>query len=188
MELEVFTERPEPGCCTPMEDLTYRLLESCEVPFRRVQHPAAATMQDLAPAERALGSPMCKNLLLSNRQKTKYYFLALPGDKPFVTKDFSAALGIARVSFASAGEMQNLLGLTPGSLSVVGLINDREGRVQLCIDREIEAEPFFLFHPGINTASVAISGEDLFQKLLPALGHEATAVDLPDRSEQQQDT
>ena len=104
------------------------------------------------------------------------------------TRDFSAALGIARVSFASAGEMQNLLGLTPGSLSVVGLINDREGRVQLCIDREIEAEPFFLFHPGINTASVAISVEDLFQKLLPALGHEATAVDLPDRSEQQQDT
>ena len=177
MSLTVYEGRPADKR-SDREEACYDILDSLAIPYLRVDHPEAGSMEELAPVEEALGASMCKNVIVCNRQKTSYYLLCMPGDKPFVTKEFSAALGIARVSFADAGALMELLGLTPGSVSVSGLACDKEGRVALYIDSDLKANERFLFHPNINTSSVSISTKDLFDKLLPALGHAPGFIEL----------
>jgi Ala-tRNA(Pro) deacylase len=121
---------------------------------------------------------MCKNLFLCNRQKTDFYLLLMPGDKPFRTKELSGQLGVARLSFGSAEDMEARLGLLPGSVSVMGLINDTEGRVRLLIDKELLSDAEIGCHPLVNTSSLAFSMHELLKKVLPATGHRYTAVEL----------
>ena len=123
---------------------------------------------------------MCKNLFLCNRQKTAFYLLLMPGEKAFHTKQLSGQLGVARLSFASGEDMERLLGLSPGAVSVLGLINDSEGAVRLLIDRDLLAAKEFGCHPLVNTASFAFSTKELLDKVIPATGHTPTLVDLTD--------
>ena len=129
--------------------------------------------------ERVLGWPVCKNLFLCNRQKTQYYMLMLEGDKVFKTKDLSKQLGVSRLSFATGEDMEAILGVHPGSVTVLGLMNDKENKVQLVMDKPIYDAPFVSCHPCISTSTLTIKTEDLLQKLLPAMGHEPIVVDLP---------
>ena len=156
----------------------YDLLDSLGIDYGRVDHPAAMTMEDCLEADGVLGVNMCKNLFLCNRQKTEFYLLLIPGDKAFKTKFFSAALGIARVSFADAEDMTRLLGVTPGSVSIMGLMNDKNGEVTLVIDREVANEEYLGCHPCANTSSMKISFKDVTEKLIPAMGHEPVYIDL----------
>ena len=110
-------------------------LDDLNIQYTCMEHAPAMTMEDCRAVDEALGVNMCKNLFLCNRQQTDFYLLLMPGDKPFKTKDLSAQLGVARLSFATAEQMERMLGVTPGSVSVLGLMNDCEGRVQLLIDR-----------------------------------------------------
>ena len=129
--------------------------------------------------ESVLRAKICKNLFLCNRQQTEFYLLLMPGQKPFKTKILSKQIGSSRLSFADAGHMQELLGLTPGSVSVLGLMNDREKRVKLLIDRELLQDETFGCHPCLNTSSLRIRMEDLTGKILPALGYAPAYVELP---------
>lgn len=158
----------------------YDLLERLGISFERISHPAAATVADLPPVERALGCEVCKNLFLCNRQQTDFYLLLMPGQKEFKTKDLSAQLGVARLSFAQAEPMRELLGVEPGSVSVLGLMNDRENAVRLLIDEQLLANDYLGCHPCANTATLKISMRDVRDVLLPALGHEPTIVSLPE--------
>jgi Ala-tRNA(Pro) deacylase len=115
------------------EQRVYDLLEKLEIPFVYVDHPAAATMDDLGEADAVLGAAVCKNLLLCNRQCTEFYLLMIPGEKPFKTKYLSKQIGSARLSFAAPEYMEQFLDITPGSLSVLGLMNDKDNAVQLLI-------------------------------------------------------
>ena len=180
MDYEFAQGRPADAASRAPEELAcYDLLDRLGIEYRRVDHPAAETMAALEDAERALDTPVCKNLVLCNRQQTQFYLLLMPGDKPFRTKDLSQQLGVARLSFAPPEAMERLLGVQPGSASVLGLQFDREGEVRLLIDREVLAAPRFGCHPCRNTSSLAFSASDFREKLLPALGHEPTLVDLP---------
>ncbi len=161
------------------ERATYDLLDTLGVPYERIDHPAAMTMEACAEIDRALDAMICKNLFLCNRQKTDFYLLMIPADKRFHTKDLSSALGVSRLSFAEEEYMTRFLHLTPGSVSVMGLQFDREGRVRLVIDREVLDAPFFGCHPCINTSSLRIRTEDLTGRILPALQHPPTVVTLP---------
>ena len=163
----------------PKEQNCYAFLDRLGVAYRRADHETASTMELCREIEKVLGCPICKNLLLTNRQQTDFYLLLMEGDKVFKTKYLSKALGCARLSFAADEHMEALVDITPGSLSVLGLMNDPAKKVRLVIDRPVLEQPEIGFHPCLNTSTLAVSMADFREKLLPALGHEATVVELP---------
>ena len=160
----------------------YDLLDELDIEYWRIDHEVAQTMEDCEEVDRILDAVICKNLFLCNRQKTKFYLLMMPGEKVFKTKDLSKQLGVARLSFASPEDMLRLLNITPGSVSVLGLMNDRENEVQLVIDKPVLEDARFGCHPCINSSTLAIATQDLMQKILPAVHHEAILVDLPEEA------
>ena len=159
----------------------YDFLDKLGIQYQRIDHEAAMTMEACEEIDRALGdnTTICKNLFLCNRQETDFYLLLMPGDKPFKTKDLSAQIHSARLSFAKPEYMEKYLNITPGSVSVLGLMNDSEKKVQLLIDEDVMKEPYFGCHPCINTSSLKFTTEDLMQKIIPALEHEPVTVTLP---------
>ena len=157
----------------------YDFLDKLSVPYRRVDHEPAMTMEACQAVDAVLGTKMCKNLFLCNRQQTDFYILLMPDDKVFKTKDLSAQLGVSRLSFASGEFMEEFLDITPGSLSVLGLMNDKNSRVRLVIDAPVLETEFVGVHPCINTSSLLLKTTDLTEKIIPAMGHEPTIVNLP---------
>lgn len=159
----------------------YDFLDKLGVQYQRIDHEAAMTMEACEEIDHALGdnTTICKNLFLCNRQETDFYLLLMPGDKPFKTKDLSAQIHSARLSFAKPEYMEKYLDITPGSVSVLGLMNDSEKKVQLLIDEDVMKELYFGCHPCINTSSLKFTTEDLMQKIIPALEHEPVTVTLP---------
>lgn len=160
------------------EIAVYDLLDSLGIEYLRVDHERADTMEDCAEIDATLGAQICKNLFLCNRQKTEFYLLLMPGDKPFKTKELSGQLGIARLSFASSEDMERYLGVTPGSASIMGLMNDTERKVTLLFDEDVLNADFIGCHPCVNTASLKISVNDIVNKFLPKTGHFVTPVKL----------
>lgn len=159
----------------------YDLLDKLGIAYQRVDHEATMTMEACEEVDRILGddTTICKNLFLCNRQETNFYLLLMPGDKPFKTKDLSAQINSARLSFAKPEYMEKYLDITPGSVSVLGLMNDSEKKVQLLIDEDVMKEPYFGCHPCINNSSLKFTTEDLTKKIIPALGHDPITVSLP---------
>lgn len=163
---------------TEAERRTYALLSALQIPFDRVDHDPAATMDDCAVISRALGVPICKNLLLTPRNRSAFYLLCMPGDKPFVTKDFSRQIGASRLSFATEADLEELLGVTAGSASVLGLMNDTGHRVTLAWDRPVAEGAYFGCHPCRNTSSLRLRTADVRDIFLRHTGHAVTVVDL----------
>lgn len=163
----------------------YDLLDKLEMEYYRTDHEPATTMEVCNDIDKILGTLICKNLFLCNRQKTQFYMLMMPGDKVFKTKDLSKQINSARLSFADEEYMQEFLDITPGSVSIMGLMNDKDNRVQLLIDREVLAEESLGCHPCINTSSLKLKTKEVMEKFLPAVHHEAITVELP-RYEQEQ--
>ena len=161
------------------ELLTYDLLDSLGVSYSRVDHDALPTIEACREVDQLLGTEICKNLFLRNAQKTDFYLLLMPGNKKFKTAVLSKQIGSARLSFGEAEFMESFLDIKPGSVSVMGLMNDREKRVRLLIDKDILEGEYFACHPCINTSSLKFTTRDLMDKILPALGHPHTVVDLP---------
>ena len=162
----------------PKETAVYDLLDKLGIAYTRADHPVADTMEDCIAIDEALGVKICKNLFLCNRQKTRFYLLAMPEDKPFRTKDLSAQISSARLSFADADAMLALLNITPGSVSIMGLMNDKDRLVTLIIDKDLMNSEYFGCHPCINTSSLKIKTDDIMNRLLPHLGYEPVIVDL----------
>ena len=162
----------------PVEIACYDFLDGLGIQYQRVDHDETPSIEACAEVEKLLGIEICKNLFLCNRQKTQFTLLVMPGRKEFRTKELSAQLGCSRLSFAGEEPMRELLGVTPGSVSVLGLLNDTEKRVRLVIDRDALAHEYFGCHPCRNTSSLRIATADLTGKILPALRHEPTYVSL----------
>ena len=159
---------------------TYAFLDSLGISFDRTDHPdePATSMEVCAKVDAILDVHICKNLFLCNRQETDFYLLVMPGDKPFKTKEISHQLGISRLSFAKESYMEQYLDLHPGSVSVLGLINDKDHRVTLLLDEDIQKEEMFGCHPCMNTSSIRFQTRDLFEKILPALHVQPVLVKL----------
>ena len=162
------------------ERRAYDLLDDLGVDFVRTDHPdePATDMAACEEIDAILETRICKNLFLCNRKKTAFYLLTMPGDKPFKTKELAGQHGISRLSFADEEHMVELLDLLPGSVSVLGLMNDTEGRVQLLMDEDVLKEDFFACHPCVNTSSLRFKIRDLTEKILPAIHHEYLVVHL----------
>lgn len=173
---QVYHGAPEEERTNP-EQKCYEVLEQLAVPFDRVDHDRADTMEDCATISQVLGADICKNLLLTPRNRSAFYLLCMPGDKPFLTKDFSKAIGASRLSFATAEDMEELLGCTPGSASILGLMNDMDHRVTLAVDKAVWEQEWFGCHPCKNTSSLKIKVENV-RRFLAYTGHEVTVVDF----------
>ncbi|MBO5292753.1 MAG: prolyl-tRNA synthetase associated domain-containing protein [Lachnospiraceae bacterium] len=179
LDRTVYTGRPkdETGLL-PKEIRSYDLLDSLGITYSRLHHSAHATIEACAEVDQLLGTNICKNLFLCNRQKTDFYLVMMPGEKKFKTKELSKQLGVARLSFAEECFMEQFLDITPGSVSVLGLMNDTANRVQLIIDRDVIEQEYIACHPCINTASLRFPTSDLLEKILPAIHHEPILVTL----------
>lgn len=162
----------------------YDLLDSLGIEYQRTDHGHADTMEACNKIDKILGTIICKNLFLCNRQKTDFYLLMIPGDKPFKTKDITKQLGCARLSFASEEYMEEYLNIKPGAVSIMGLMNDTENHVQLVIDRPVVESETMGCHPCVNTSSLKLKTKDVMEKFLPAVHHKAIIVDLPDAVEE----
>lgn len=179
--MELYRGRPENNEGRLNKEMrVYDLLDRLEIEYERTDHIAAMTMEDCLEIDRILDVVICKNLFLCNRQKTKFYLLMMPGDKVFKTKDLSGAIGSSRLSFADPEYMKKYLDITPGAVSVMGLMNDTESHVQLVMDRPVVESELLGCHPCVNTSSLRMKTKDVMEKFLPAVGHEAIVVDLPE--------
>ena len=157
---------------------TYDLLDRLGVEYERIDHEPAMTMEDCKEVDQLLEAVICKNLFLCNRQKTAFYLLMIPDTKVFHTKDLSAQIWSARLSFAKPEYMEEFLDITPGSVSVMGLMNDKEHRVRLLIDEDVLDGEYIGCHPCINTSSIRFKVKDLVEKVIPAMGHDFVKVKL----------
>lgn len=162
------------------EKRCYELLDKLGLEYWRCDHPDANanTMEDCKEIDSILDALVCKNLFLTNRQHTQFYLLMMPGDKVFKTKEISGQLGCARLSFGEPEYMEQYLDITPGSVSVLGLMNDTENKVQLVVDEDVLQGEFVGCHPCINTTSLKLKKEDIFGPLIKAMHHEMIVVKL----------
>ena len=182
--MELVNGRPEnPVGRLEKEIRTYDFLDKLKIDYQRIDHEAAMTMEDCEAVDKILDATICKNLFLCNRQETTFYLLMIPGDKKFRTKDLSAQIHSSRLSFAKETYMEELLDITPGSVSVLGLMNDREHRVRLLVDRDVLEGDYIGCHPCINTSSLRIRQKDMWEKIVPALEHEPVFVTLEEPQE-----
>ena len=168
---------------SPVEEATFQLLEKLHIPYQRVEHEHADTMEDCRAIGEALCCRICKNLFLCNRQQTQFYLLCMPTSKVFKTKDLSEQIHSARLSFGSAEKMEELLGVTPGSASILALMNDTDNSVQLLLDRELYSNEYIGCHPCKNTGTLKLETSDVLNIFLPHVHHKAVVVDLPNHSE-----
>ena len=157
---------------------TYDLLDSIGVSYYRIDHDPAMKIEACAEIDKVLGTTICKNLFLCNRPKTHFYLLMMCAEKQFATRPVSDQVGSSRLCFADPEYLESFLDLTPGSVSVLGLANDKENREQLLIDEDILKSENFGCHPCINTTSLRIKTKDLTEKILPAMHHEPILVHL----------
>ena len=169
--------RPE-GELPPQESAAFDLLDTLGIDYDRVSHDAAFNMELCADVSAVLGVSVCKNLFLCNRQKTSFYLLCMPPDKPFHTKDLSAQINSSRLSFAPEDSLWELLHCHPGSATVLGLANDTEHAVQLLMEREVYEAPYISCHPCLCTSTLKLKTADVLEKFLPRTGHQPVVVDL----------
>ena len=162
------------------EKRCYELLDKLGLIYWRCDHPDANanTMEDCLKIDSILEAMVCKNLFLCNRQHTQFYLLMMPGDKVFKTKELSSQLGCARLSFAESEYMERYLDITPGSVSVLGLMNDTDNKVQLIVDEDVLKDEYVGCHPCINTTSLKLKRDDIFGPLINAMHHDMITVKL----------
>lgn len=171
--------RPEDPTGRPDKEIrVYDLLDRLGIVYDRVDHEALATMEACIEVDELMNVNMCKNLFLCNAQKTRFYLLLMPGEKKFKTKDLSAQIGSSRLSFGSAEDMERRMDITPGSVTVMGLMNDVDHQIQLLIDEDILKDEYLACHPCINTASIKVKTEDILNSFLPEVKHEPVIVKL----------
>lgn len=177
--MELFKGRPEDLAGREEREIrVYDLLDQLGIGYIRTDHEHANTMEACNEIDKVLDVLICKNLFLCNRQKTNFYLLMMPGDKPFKTKELSSQIGSARLSFASAEDMEKYLDIHPGAVSVMGLMNDHENAVQLLVDEDVLKDEYLGCHPCVCTSSLKLKTEDVFGKFLEAVHHKAIPVKL----------
>lgn len=177
--MELFRGRPKNiAGRLPREIKTYDFLDSLGIEYSRTDHEPANTMEACNEIDAVLDVMICKNLFLCNRQKTNFYLLMMPGDKKFKTKELSAQINSARLSFADSGDMLKYLDIEPGAVSIMGLMNDSDHEVRLLIDEDVLKNEELGCHPCVCTSSLKMKTRDVIEKFLPATGHEYRTVHL----------
>ncbi|MBR2390583.1 MAG: prolyl-tRNA synthetase associated domain-containing protein [Mogibacterium sp.] len=177
--MELFNGRPlDVSDRSEKEVRVYDFLDDLGISYMRLDHaPAFGSEEELCrEIEDSLGARICKNLFLANRQRTRFYMLMIPEHKVFRSSDISKQAGSSRLHFAESEYMEDLIGCSPGSASVMGLINDSDHKVQLLVDDDVINSEYVGCHPCINTSSLRIRSEDIFDKFVKETGHDFIIV------------
>ena len=180
MKMQLYQGRPADMTGRQVEEKrVYELLDRLGIAYERVDHEAAETMEACEEIDKFLApAVICKNLFLCNTQKTKFYLLMIRGDKKFKTKEISSQIHSARLSFAPAEKMEEYLDILPGSVSVLGLMNDKEHQVQLLVDEDVLNAEYVGCHPCVNTSSLRLKTSDIFNTFLKEVSHDYITVVL----------
>jgi len=154
---------------TLLQQLVYKTLESARIPFQRVDTDPGITMEDCAHISARIGVNIVKTIFLCNRQQTEFYLYVTSHDKPFVTREFCGALGIPRVSFASAEKLWELTGVHVGATTILSAVWPACADVHLVMDAPIAASDWFACTDGTPTCFVKLRTADLLDKYLRGL-------------------
>lgn len=176
---QLFDGRPKDIALSDVEIKVYDFLDNLNISYKTLTHPAAFTIEECQKVRDIVQVPVFKNLFLTNRQQTRFYLLLIPGEKIFKTKYLSSQINAPRLSFATEDQMSRIMDVHPGSVTPMGLINDRDKEVNILLDEDLREYPLFACHPCINTSSVVMRLEDLVNKFIPATGHDIKWVNLP---------
>ena len=160
------------------EKRTYEFLDKLGIKYERYEHEPLMTIEEAAELDKKIGLEICKNLFLSTRHSTEFYLLLMQGSKKFNTGKVSKQIGVPRMTFADDVHMLEYLDIRPGSVSPLGLINDKGNNVGLLIDEDVLNMEKIAVHPCVNTATLVIETSDLVQNILPACGHAYTKVSV----------
>jgi Ala-tRNA(Pro) deacylase len=155
----------------------YAALDALGIPYERHEHPPVFTAEEAAVHWAALAGTKCKNLFLRNKKGNRHYLVILEISKAADLRQIVKLVGDDRLSFGSPERLMNELGLTPGSVSPFGLINDEDGSVRVLIDADLRGAERLIFHPNINTASVVVSWQDL-EKFLASRSNRVSLVTI----------
>ena len=175
IDATVYSGRPQEKR-TAKEEHVYDVLDMLGIPFERVDHLPADTIEACHEIEKYLNAPICKNIFLTNNKKDFFCLLLTDGDKKYEAGIVSRQLGSSRLSFASAEYLDMYLGLTAGSVSIMGLLNDSANKVILAVDSDLLKNEFFCCHPCLNTSTVKIRTADIVEKFIPFTKHEMKII------------
>ena len=161
---EVMTSAPqdERGA---LETKTYQELERLNIKYERVDNDTVEAMEECVEISKKLGAEIRKTIVVCNRQKTQFFLVILPANKRFDSKLFAAMMHTARVSFASPA-------------SVMGILNDPEGKVKVVIDKAVADAEWFACNPGANTSHLRFKTKQLINNFLPAEKHKPEIIML----------
>ena len=177
--MELYNGRPEnTEGRLEREIRTYDFLDRLGIAYQRTDHERADNMEACNAIDAVLGVIICKNLFLCNRQGTVFYLLMMPGDKKFKTKELSAQINSARLSFATPENMLKYLDIEPGAVSIMGLMNDHDHAVNLLIDEDVLKDEYLGCHPCVCTSSLKLKTKDVTDVFLPATDHTYSKVHL----------
>lgn len=163
---------------TNLQALVYETLEQLNIEFKRVDTDEAITMEDCVAINEKLDMKMVKTLFLCNRQQTAYYLFITCGNKPFRSKDFSTALGVSRLSFAPAEQMDKMLGTKIGAATVFSTLLESACNVQIVFDKDVLNEEYYGCSDGTTTGYMKVKTEDILSKFLPYTKHQAAIVEV----------
>lgn len=178
MYISEITDQAPADAGGALETKVYETLHKLNIPFQRVDNDPVEAMEECGEIGERLGAEIRKTIVLCNRKKTLFYLCVLPAGKHFDTKTFCERTGAPRVSFASGKSMQAKLGVSPGSATIMGVLNDPDRAVQVVIDKEVAEAKWFACNPGANTAHIRVKTEQLLSVFLPHVSHRAMIVPL----------
>lgn len=154
-----------------------KLLEDLDIPFEIHTHPPVATVEEALPYWKEIDATHCKNLFFRNHKGNRHYLVILRHDRKLNIRDLEQRLRQGKITFASSRRMERYLGVSGGSVSLFGLINDRENHVHLFLDAGLKSAARISFHPNENTATVVISYQS-FLKFLEWSGNTYEFINL----------
>lgn len=169
-------ETPPTDYKSMLHEKVYETLKRLEISFERVDTNEALTMEDCVEISKKLNTEVIKTLFLCNNQKNKFYLFVTKSDKPFVTKNFSKALGISRVSFAPEELMKSILGFKIGAATVYGVLLDKENTVQVIFDEDVLSNEWYGCTDGTTTGYMKVKTSQIINEFLPYTNHTPTVI------------
>jgi len=156
----------------------YQLLEKLNIAYKKVEHPPVFTVEEADAQYHGLEGGQTKNLFLRNKKGTRHYLLVAESNRPIDLKEVRSLVDESTLSFASPERLMKYLGLTPGSVSPFGIINDTSREVVVLLDAAMLRHDLLNYHPNINTATLTLRRED-FLRFLEHCGNEVRILELP---------
>lgn len=154
-----------------LQESIYAGLAKFGIPFSRVVCDPAISVSDCEELTGRFGVPVVKTLFVANRQLTRFHLVSMPGEKPFVTRDFSRAMNVSRVSFVHPDKMMEMIGVPVGAVSPLCAIADPENRIQVVIDKHVMGYPKVAFPDGTTTNYICLETDRIINQLLLSFNH-----------------